>query len=118
MPTLRSAAIAALFLVTGTVTASAHARMTASMPKDGATVPSPLSEIALNFSHPMRLTLVSVIHAGDDKQIPLTSALPKTAEKSAKIAIDPLAAGSYTVSWTGVGEDGHVMKGTFAFSVK
>jgi methionine-rich copper-binding protein CopC len=37
---------------------------------------------------------------------------------SAKVAVDALQAGSYEVSWTAVSNDGHVMKGTFAFSVK
>lgn len=29
----------------------------------------------------------------------------------------PLAAGGYTVSWRGIGDDGHVVRGEFGFSV-
>ncbi len=114
---LKAAAAAALFVVVGTGAAIAHATMTSSLPKDGATVPPALSEIELNFSKPLRLTLVNVVRASDQQQIPTTSALPTSVEKSVKIGIAPLLAGSYKVSWTAVAEDGHVMKGTFGFSV-
>jgi len=30
----------------------------------------------------------------------------------------PLAAGGYTVSWRGVGDDGHTVRGEFGFSVR
>ena len=47
----------------------------------------------------------------------MRGALPKTFEKAAKVAVEALEAGAYAVSWTAVSEDGHVMTGSFAFTV-
>ena len=52
MRIIKSAAFAALFVIAGTIAALAHAKMTASVPEDGASVASPVSEIAFSFSKP------------------------------------------------------------------
>ncbi len=118
MRNLKSAAFAALFVMAGTLGAFAHAKMNASVPKDGATVPAGLSEIQLQFSKPLRLTLIHVRRVDDQEEIPARSKLPKSFVDSAKVAVEALQAGSYKVFWTAVSKDGHVMKGSFAFSVK
>ena len=110
-------ALSILFVMATTLGALAHAKMTASVPNDGATVPTGLTEIALNFSKPLRLTLVQVVRAPEQNEIPVTNELPKSFVKSAKLTIAPLPAGTYEVSWTAVADDGHVMKGSFKFSV-
>ncbi len=97
--------------------ALAHTKMTASVPADGATVPAGLSQIEMTFSHPMRLTLVRVHGAADDKDVAIAGTLPKAFADDAKVSVDTLAAGAYDVSWTAVSEDGHVMKGHFKFTV-
>lgn len=118
MRTLRSTAIASIFVVVGIVAALAHAKMDASIPKDGETVAPGLSEIQLQFSKPLRLTLIHVRRMDDQQQIPVGSELPKSFVDSAKVAVDALQAGSYEVFWAAVSMDGHVMKGSFKFSVK
>lgn len=111
-------ATAALFVLMGTIAAFAHAKMVASTPADGASVAAGVSQIALQFSHPMRLTLVKVHRAADDASLAPASPLPKAFTSSARVDLEPLAAGAYDVSWTAVSEDGHVMKGHFEFTVK
>jgi methionine-rich copper-binding protein CopC len=98
-------------------TALAHAKMTASKPADGSTVTAGVSEIELNFSHPLRLSMVHVRDAAQH-DVPLKSQLPTPLASVVKVDVESLTPGSYQVSWTAVAEDGHVMKGTFAFSVK
>ena len=117
MRIVRSAALAVLVTLAGTVGVLAHAKMVASVPKDGTTVAAGLSEIELSFSKPMRLTLVRVhpLKGGDD--VIVSGALPKAFGDAAKVTVGALAAGAYAVSWTAVAEDGHVMKGSFAFVV-
>lgn len=117
MRVFRRAGVAALIVMAGTLAALAHAKMTSSVPKDGATVAAGLSQIELNFSKPLRLTLVKVRRTGDQKEIHVSSELPKLMTESAKVSVDALPAGAYDISWTAVAEDGHVMKGSFAFSV-
>jgi methionine-rich copper-binding protein CopC len=113
----RSLALSALAALALTGVAFAHAKMTSSVPADGASVPPGLSQIELGFSHPMRLTLVRVHRAGGDADVPLQGALPKAFADDATVSINALTAGAYSVSWTAVSKDGHVMKGSFSFKV-
>lgn len=106
-----------LLLVSVPTFVLAHAKMNASVPEDGATVPIGLSEIELGFSKPLRLTLVRVTRTTDHGVIPVISDLPKSFTKSAKLTVGTLPAGPYEVSWTAVADDGHVMSGSFKFSV-
>ncbi len=117
MRIVRMAAAAALLVMGGTGAALAHARMTASVPEDGATVPAGLSHIEMKFSHRMRLALVRVRRAADNQEVAIKGGLPKTFADAAKVTVDALPAGAYHVSWTAVSEDGHVIKGHFAFTV-
>jgi methionine-rich copper-binding protein CopC len=117
MRIVRLAAALVALVLAGTGAALAHAHLKSSVPADGATVAAGLSQIEMAFSHPMRLTLVRLHRAADDKHVPLAGALPKDFADSAKIAVGALEPGAYDVSWTAVAEDGHVMKGHFAFTV-
>ncbi len=114
---VRLAAAALLLAMASAGSALAHTKMTASAPADGATVPAGLAQIEMTFSHPMRLTLVRVHRADDDKDIGLKAPLPKAFADAAKVSVDALADGSYEVTWTAVSKDGHVMKGHFGFTV-
>jgi hypothetical protein len=118
MQAFRSVAFAVVLVVAGIAAALAHAKMNASIPKDGETVAAGLSEIQLQFSKPLRLTLIHVRRVEGQKEITVSSELPKSFVDSANVAVDALQAGSYEVSWTAVSKDGHVMKGSFTFSVK
>jgi methionine-rich copper-binding protein CopC len=111
-------AAALLWLVAaGAGAALGHATMTASVPGDGATVATGLTQIELTFSHPMRLTLVRVQRGGDAADVALQAPLPKGFVDRADVAVEALPAGAYEVAWTAVSEDGHVMTGRFAFTV-
>jgi len=113
----KSAVLAALLLIAAPTVAFTHAKMTGSVPKDGATVPAGLSKIELDFSKPLRLTVVRVMRTAEQKEIPLASELPGSFVSSAKLTVGALPAGAYEVSWTAVADDGHVMNGSFMFSV-
>ncbi len=113
-----NSAIVAVFLIVATPGwALAHAKMTSSVPKDGATVAAGLSEIELAFSHPMRLTLIKIMRGLEKADVPAKGELPKAFATSAKVTVEPLPAGSYELSWTAVSDDGHIMNGGFKFAV-
>jgi methionine-rich copper-binding protein CopC len=114
---LRSAVMAIVMVTIALGAAFAHAKMKASVPADGATVPAGLSQIEMQFSHPMRLTLLRVHRAADNQNMAIKGALPQTFADAAKVSVDALTAGAYDVAWTAVSQDGHVMKGHFAFTV-
>lgn len=117
MNCLKTAALAALIALAAPSAALAHAKMTASKPADGSTVAAGLSEIELTFSKPLRLSMVHVRDASKH-DVALKGALPTAFGPVAKLNTEALTPGSYDVTWTAVAEDGHVMKGSFAFSVK
>jgi methionine-rich copper-binding protein CopC len=117
MHILRVAALMALTTFTAAGSALAHASLTGSVPEDGATVDAGLAAIEMTFSDPVRITLVRVHSAATDSDVPLQGGLPDDFAGTAAVAVDPLAAGAYDVSWTCVAEDGHVMKGHFTFTV-
>ena len=108
---------AALLVLATPFAALAHAKLMSSVPKDGSTVAAGLTQIELNFSAPPRVT---VMHVSDAAQhdVATRGELPKSFASVVKFNVDALTPGAYKVSWTGVAEDGHVMKGGIAFSVK
>lgn len=111
------AALLLVFLLAAPVTALAHAKLTQSSPANGATVPAGLTQIQIQFSKPLRLTVVKIAHADASGDVVEAGALPKDPTKSATFAVPPLQSGPYEVSWTAVATDGHVMTGHFQFSV-
>lgn len=117
MHRLKSMMLAGILLVAGSIAALPHGKVTSTTPDDGAKVPAGLSQIQLDFSHPMRLTVVKVTRVNERREVAKRSALPTSFEKSAKVIVDALQTGSYEVSWTAVADDGHVMNGSFKFTV-
>lgn len=109
--------LCAAVIAAGVSSASAHARLVSSVPKDGATVAAGLAEIAFTFSRPLRLTEVRITQGKESKAIGPAAALSQDFQKKVTVSIPPLAAGSYEVSWKAEGEDAHVMKGRFSFTV-
>jgi copper resistance protein C len=107
----------ALGLLVGSPQASAHAKMNKTVPADGASVAPGLAEIRFAFTDAIRITLVKVTQQESKVTVPPASKLTRTFVTEAKIAFEPLTPGTYAVMWTGVGSDGHVMKGAFSFSV-
>ena len=104
-------------LCDGSAFRRAGARKAASStPKEGGTVAASLSEIELDFSAPLRVTALHVRDAAEH-DVALKGELPKAFAAVLKLGVGALAPGAYHLSWTAVGEDGHVMKGAIAFTV-
>jgi len=96
-----------------------HNRLVRAEPGLDSTVAKPPAEIRLWFKEAPELTVSSIkladaaakviptggVRATDDK---LSIAVPVTA---------PLSPGRYTVTWKTAGTDGHVIRGSFAFTV-
>jgi methionine-rich copper-binding protein CopC len=113
---LSAVVLASLLAVAAPQAVFAHAMLTSSTPKNGATVAAGVSEIELAFSAPLRVTVLHVRDTGEH-DIVLKGDLPKSFAPVVKLGVGALAPGAYQVSWTAVGEDGHVMKGGIAFTV-
>ena len=81
------------FVIAGTLAGLAHTKMTASVPKNGANVASPLSAIEMTFAKPLRLTMVKVVRTEDQQHVPVVGGLPETFATSVKAAVVPLPVG-------------------------
>lgn len=106
-----AAVFAALLLV---APASAHSLLESSVPADGATVTEPKT-VKLTFSDAVRLVTVKLTARDVDVSLPVDRSA--AAAKTFSVPLEALAPAKYEVQWTAAADDGHVMTGTFAFTV-
>jgi LPXTG-motif cell wall-anchored protein len=115
------AAVVAALIVSPTFV-SAHAKVVSSTPENGATVDQAPSMITIKFddelnSEGAKLTVTAASGATVDKGdggVDLSDTEHKTMAVSLKSG---LGAGAYTISWSVLGDDGHEVAGTLAFTV-
>ncbi|MEO1651578.1 MAG: copper resistance protein CopC [Pseudomonadota bacterium] len=98
-------------------TATAHTKMSTSVPAQGSSVRTGLETIQLGFAKPVRVMVVKVKRTDQADDIPLVSQGKSAFATSYDVKTTPLGAGTYDVNWTAIAKDGHVMKGTLSFTV-
>lgn len=123
LPRFRSLLLAILTLAAAGSTLAArspfHFALTKSVPTDKATVHH-VPEIKLWFTEPPTEGTVSMRLIDAAGEAVSTAAPTQDPEDGTAFSIalaDGLVAGNYTVSWRGMGDDGHVVRGEFAFTV-
>jgi len=91
--------------------------MIGTSPPDGAVIAQSPGTIAFEFKISVRLTKVTI---QADDQLPKNIDLSSNKSFAKELSLSPpaLGPGSYEVEWRGMAEDGHVMRGSFSFSVK
>lgn len=100
------------------VTAGAHARLVASSPSAEATVPTAPSEVRLTFDEPVTATDDGVRVLGPDGTDLSTGPARSAGVESVVRGIDAGSVrGSVTVSYRVLSADGHVVTGSFTFSI-
>lgn len=96
-----------------------HFALSKSSPEAGATVSAP-SEIRLWFTQEPQdgTTSIRLVEA-DDAGVHVMDAEQDAEDPTVFYAMvhGSLPAGTYTVSWRGMGQDGHVVRDTFEFTV-
>lgn len=96
-----------------------HLHLLKSVPAANATVSGAPQVIRLWFSQPPELGVTSVKVTGPASA---AVALAPLAAGDSAVVIAPvkgkMAAGAYTVAWRSMAKDGHVARGTFAFTIK
>ncbi|AKO52432.1 copper resistance protein CopC [Marinobacter psychrophilus] len=107
-----------ILIAIGALTASssvfAHSMMESTFPQDGAMVMEPTRHVEVNFDMPMKLINLKVIGA-DGRPIAVDYERAKEAGTHFKGMTPVLVPGNYTVHWKALGDDGHMMDGTFGF---
>ncbi|BAU28641.1 hypothetical protein DFP93_105125 [Aneurinibacillus soli] len=98
-------------------TTSAHTKLKTATPAPNSTVTTEMRELTLTFGG--RIENTSTFSVLDKAGKPMTPLTLTREEKSITGSLaKPLSNGSYTVDWNVIGEDGHVMKGSYSFTVK
>lgn len=100
--------------------ADAHTRLESSTPAAGETVTGSPSELRLRFSRPVSagLTSVALVRGADTLATIPGAPVDGSEGREFTFAIGrALEAGAYTVAWRTAGADGHVIRGTFSFTV-
>lgn len=127
-PTFRTLASAVLLGVTATLAAATavpadtsplHFGLAKSAPADKSTVHA-LTEVRLWFTEAPQEGTVSIRILGPDGALVPTADPVRDPEDAKAFGVrlsGPAAAGAYTVSWRGMGSDGHVVRGELAFTV-
>lgn len=110
---LSSAVIAAPFV-------SAHAKLTDSDPKAGASVDVAPKEIALTFNEKIEQSFSSMsVIDSDGKAVSDEKAKVDTANPAVlRLPLTRMHPGAYTVKWAVAGHDGHRRTGDLTFTVK
>ena len=107
--------IVALLAVARPVTA--HSPLEGSRPADGAVLAQAPDKLELVFSHPVHLASVVLSPAGGDP-ITIASAHMDKAIGRYALSLPRLARETYMVDWRALASDGHVMSGSFSFTVR
>ena len=94
--------------------AFAHSTLEKSIPADGATVSAPKT-LELTFTKDLRLVTVRLVADGYDKALEVDRAAP--AGTTFSLPLPSLEPAKYTVKWRASATDGHIMTGSFAFTV-
>lgn len=113
-------AVAMLTIVAAAGTAAAHAFLQRAVPPVGSTVSTPPSEVRLWFTEPLEpaFSSVEVQDAAGKRVDQNDSAVETTDAKQLRIALPPLAAGTYKVIWRATSVDTHRTTGDFVFTVR
>ncbi len=110
-------AVCAVALAAMTGQASAHAMLMHASPGAGAALPAAPRTVVLDYSEELEPALsgASVRDAGGHD----VTAGPSTARGTElTVALKPLAAGTYRVSWHAIAVDTHRTAGSYSFTVK
>jgi|HubBroStandDraft_2_1064218.scaffolds.fasta_scaffold609740_1 methionine-rich copper-binding protein CopC len=96
--------------------ALAHAKLLGTAPAAGADLRVAPRTLTLTFNETVRLAVLKLSAGGRDIPVTLDRSAPAGAEVSVPLPV--LGAGIYQVQWSALTvDDGHVVKGTFSFTV-
>lgn len=107
-----------LVAVAAAATLSAHMAYSKSMPDQDATLNESPDHVQVWFTQDPEPAVSQLSLEGPGGEIPLGET--KVGDEKSLVAAVPaaLAPGSYTVKWRSAGDDGHVLRGDIAFSVR
>ena len=95
--------------------AKAHSPLVATMPADGAVLAVAPDTLQLTFKGTARLARLLLSRDGSDITLGKDHLMQKATQHN--VPLPALADGRYQVRWRALSADGHIINGTFAFTV-
>lgn len=108
--------LVSLALLGFSATTQAHTGLKTSSPADGAVVQAAPGQIELTFTAAVRLVRFG-LKDHEDAIVELGFTPDTEARKTFVVPAAGLGNGMYHAEWAAIGEDGHTVTGTFAFTV-
>jgi methionine-rich copper-binding protein CopC len=114
------------------LSALAHSPLSNVSPEDGAKLEDSPTEISMVFKSPAKLIKLELLKEkvsakksllgglfGNDggEVVPLPNAVLMETSETHVIPLPEITSGGYQVKWRAMGEDGHVIKGDFGFTI-
>jgi methionine-rich copper-binding protein CopC len=112
--------VPAVLVLSGTVSALAHAHLIRATPAVGGTVNTPPSEVTLRFSEKLEATFSSVVvRDSTGKQVDKGDGTVDKGDRTVMRVMlqQPMAPGVYKVEWKVMSADTHKIDGNFTFKV-
>ena len=100
--------------MTGAVNLYAHGMMTMTYPEDGSMLMAQAERVEMHFQQPMQVVSLKVI-GSDNKPVAIKYDRKAAATEHFKAMLPKLTPDTYSVQWKAMGEDGHMMKGSYSF---
>lgn len=94
--------------------AQAHSNLASSVPADKSTVSEPKT-ITMTFTRDLRLVTVRLTSEDFDEALTVDRAAPFG--RTFSVPLPAVGPGTYKVKWRAAAADGHIMTGTFSFTV-
>ena len=117
-PQWLSRALLIVALLTVARPVMAHSPLEQSRPLDGAVLAQAPDKLELVFRHPVHLASVVLSPAGGGDVIAIATGHMDKAIERYELPLPRLAPETYTVDWRALAGDGHVMSGSFSFTVR
>ena len=116
---LAGLAVTVLILAASAATASAHAVLEATTPKNGAKLGALPAEVTLRFDEPP-IGVGAVVQVSDPTGRVVSAGSPRIVDDIVHEALapaSPVPTGTYRVAWRVTSDDGHPVSGKFAFTL-
>jgi methionine-rich copper-binding protein CopC len=115
LTTLAGAVLSAVVLTVGV---QAHAKLMKTSPADKATVAKAPTSVQLWFNEAIDVKLSKVELTGPEGKVALGMVHAMESKQLMGPITGKMTDGAYTVDWQTAGDDGHVQKGSFTFTLK
>ncbi len=118
MTTIRRTTLILVLVALVAAAALAHFKVAKTLPEDGATVDRPVRSLRIWFTQEPDLPLSKLELEGPDGPLTVTG-LHTMGEKDLMGRVSgAMPNGKYTAKWTAAGDDGHVLEGSWTFTVE